>query len=105
MNIPTDYKLGYEKARVVAPDIAANYIVHTSIGDPVAEAMMEDLAELGEAESMRLIEAAMNEEGEDALRDAPASLRKFFREAETPPEWLDYSAFAPGVHMFHRNSQ
>ncbi len=54
---------------------------------------------------MRLIEAAMNRKGDEALRDAPASLRKFFREAETPPEWLDYSAFAPSVRMFHRNSQ
>ena len=35
----------------------------------------------------------------------PASLRNFFREAETPPEWLDYSRFATGVRMFHRNSQ
>ena len=41
----------------------------------------------------------------DALRDAPASLREFFGEAEALPEWLDYSAFAPGVRMFHRNSQ
>ena len=54
---------------------------------------------------MRLIEAAMNREGDEALRDAPASLQKFFREAETPPEWLDYSAFAPSVRMFHRHSQ
>ena len=54
---------------------------------------------------MRLIEAAMNEEGEEALRDAPASLRAFFKDAETPPEWLNYADFAPGVRMFHRNSQ
>ncbi len=105
MNIPTDYQLGYEKARAVAPDIAANYIAHTHIGDPLGEEMTEDLAEVGSRESMRLIEAAMNREGDEALRDAPASLQKFFREAETPPEWLDYSAFAPSVRMFHRNSQ
>ena len=105
MNIPTDYQLGYEKARAVAPDIAANYIAHTHIGDPLGEEMTEDLAEVGSRESMRLIEAAMNRKGDEALRDAPASLRKFFREAETPPEWLDYSAFAPSVRMFHRNSQ
>ena len=37
--------------------------------------------------------------------DAPASLRALFKDAETPPEWLDYAAFAPGVRMFHRNSQ
>ena len=105
MNIPTDYQLGYEKARAVAPDIAANYVAHTHIGDPLGEEMTEDLAEVGSRESMRLIEAAMNRKGDEALRDAPASLRKFFREAETPPEWLDYSAFAPSVRMFHRNSQ
>ena len=105
MNIPSDYNAGYEKARAVAPDIAANYVAHTLIGDPLGEAMTEDLAELGEAESGRLIRAAMNEEGEEALRHAPASLRAFFKDAATPPEWLDYSAFAPGVRMFHRNSQ
>ena len=105
MNIPTDYKQGYEEARAVAPEIADKYIAHTHIGDPLAEAMTEDLAEFSPTESRRLIEAAMNDEGEEALRDAPASLRNFFREAETPPEWLDYSRLAPGVRMFHRNSQ
>ena len=105
MNIPTDYKAGYENARAVMPDIAANYVKHTLIGDPLAEAMTEDLAELSPTESRRFVEAAMNEEGEEALRDAPASLREFFKDAETPPEWLNYAEFAPGVRMFHRNSQ
>ena len=66
---------------------------------------MQDLAELGPSESGRFIEAAMNEEGDEARRDAPASLREFFKDAETPPEWLKFSEFAPGVRMFHRNSQ
>ena len=105
MHIPSDYKLGYEKARAVAPDIADQYVAHTLIGDPLAEAMTEDLAEFTLEESGRFIQGAMDQEGEEALRDAPASLRRFFKEAETPPEWLDYSAFAPGVRMFHRNSQ
>ena len=105
MKMPTDYTIGYEKARAVAPDIADKYIAHTFIGDPLGEAMREDLAEFTPQESGRLIQAAMNQEGEEALRNAPASLREFFRDAETPPEWLDYAAFAPGVRMFHRNSQ
>ena len=74
MNIPTDYELGYEKARAVAPDIADQYVAHTLTGDPLAEAMTEDLAEFSSEESRRLIEAAMNQEGEEALRDAPDSL-------------------------------
>ena len=105
MKMPTDCTIGYEKARAVAPDIADKYIAHTFIGDPRGGAMMEDLAEFTPEESGRLIQAAMNQEGEEALRNAPASLREFFRDAETPPEWLDYAAFAPGVRMFHRNSQ
>ena len=105
MKIPTDYQAGYERARAVAPDIASNYVKHTVVGDPLAEAMTEDLAELGPSESGRFIEAAMNEEGDEARRDAPASLREFFKDAETPPEWLKFSEFAPGVRMFHRNSQ
>ena len=102
--VPSDYRQGYEKARAIGPDIADKYIAHTLIGDPLGEAMMEDLAGLSSAESSRLIEAAMQQEGEEALKNTPASLREFFRDAETPPEWLDYAAFTPSVRMFHRNS-
>ncbi len=105
MIIPTDYSPGYEKARAIAPDIADKYLAHTLIGDPLAEELAEDLAEFSPKESAKLIQATMNEEGEEALRNAPDSLRKFFKEAETQPEWLDYSAFAPAVRMFFRNSQ
>ncbi len=105
MNIPTDYEAGYENARAIAPDVAAKYVAHTHIGDPLSEAMAEDLAEFSSEESRRLVEAAMNDGDGEALRNAPDSLREFFRDVETPPEWLDYSAFAPGVRMFHRNSQ
>ena len=105
MKIPTDYAIGYEKARAIAPDIADKYITQTLIGDPLGKEMAADLAEFSASESERLIKAAMNEDGEEALKDAPDSLRRFFKEAETPPEWLDYSAFAPSVRMFYRNSQ
>ena len=105
MKIPTDYTIGYEKARAIAPDIADKYVAHTLIGDPLGEEMAADLEAFSASESERLIQAAMNEEGEEALKDAPDSLRRFFKEAETPPEWLDYSAFAPSVRMFYRNSQ
>ena len=105
MKIPTDYAIGYEKAQAIAPDIADKYITHTLIGDPLGKEMAADLAEFSASESDRLIQAAMNEEGEKALKDASDSLRRFFKEAETPPGWLDYSAFAPSVRMFYRNSQ
>ncbi len=102
--IPTDYQKGHEEARAVFPDIADNYVAHTLIGDPLAERMTEDLAKLSARESGRLIRAAMENEGEEALRGVPDSLREFFRDAESTPEWLDYSSFAPSVRMFHSNS-
>ena len=102
--IPTDYTAGYAKARELAPDIADNYLAHTHIGDPLGEAMARDLAELDPGESRRLLQAAMDQQGEDALKNAPASLHAFFEDAEKLPEWLDYADFAPGVRMFHRNS-
>ena len=105
MKIPTDYIPGYEKARAIAPDIADKYIAHTHIGDPLGEEMTDDLSKFNPEEASILIQSAMDNEGEEALREAPASLQKLFKEAETLPEWLDYSAFAPGVRMFHRNSQ
>ena len=104
LTIPTDYTAGYENARKRAPDVADNYMAHTQIGDPLGEAMVRDLAELGSAESRRLLEAAMNQEGDEALRNAPASLHAFFEDAEKLPDWLNYADFASGVRMFHRNS-
>ena len=45
LTIPTDYRPGYEKARLIAPEIADNYVAHTLISDPITEAMTADLRE------------------------------------------------------------
>jgi hypothetical protein len=106
LTIPTDYRPGHEKARLIAPEIADNYVAHTLIGDPITEAMTADLREIEREEATRLIQLGMdNPGGGIALQDAPASLRAFFQDAETPPEWLDTSAFTAGIRMFPRNSR
>ena len=88
LKMPTAYPPGYEKARLVDPRIADQYIEHTMIGDPLGERMAEDLEQFSREESTRWIEAAMNGEGEEALRGAPDSLRELFAEAETLPDWM-----------------
>ena len=44
MEAPSDYKAGYEKARLIDRETTDNYIAHTLIGDPVMAAVVEDLA-------------------------------------------------------------
>ena len=104
MNIPTDYVPGYEKARAIAPDIADNYIAHTHIGDPVMDAVVEELAPLPPHQVHEFINAGMAE-NPDGLRNAPQLLRDFFFDAPQPdPNWLDHDAFSPGVRAFQRNA-
>ena len=107
LKMPTAYPPGYEKARLIDPRVADQYIEHTMIGDPLGERMAEDLEQFSREQSTRWIDAAMNQEGEEALRGAPDSLRELFAEAETRPDWMgaDNSSLAPGIEMFHRNSK
>ena len=87
MNIPSDYKPGYEKARALDPDLAEAYVEHTLIGDPLADAAMESLAEFDQAESHRLINAGM-ENDKGGLRDAPDALKAFFDALSSPPSHI-----------------
>ena len=53
MKIPTDNALGYEKARAIDPEVAANYIAHLSIVDPPANDLMEELNDFDRSEPWR----------------------------------------------------
>ena len=103
MRIPSENKTGYERARVVEPDVARNYIAHTYVADPEADALMLELSKLDPFEMRQFIQAAMDID-EEGLKGAPAVLRDFF-DSMTPPDWVDISEFSPGVRMFHRNSK
>ena len=83
--IPSDYLAEgrYEQARLLNPELADNYVAHSLIGDPEADAVIEELAPLGQRELGRLVQAGM-ERDEDALRDAPPLLREFFHRPGDP---------------------
>ena len=104
-HIPAAYRDGYVKGRQVDPDRAENYVAHTMIGDPLADAMIAELEPLGRGESERLIGLGMHDREDGALRGAPASVREFFAHCREPPDWLDLSSFQPGCRMFHRNTR
>ena len=104
MNIPTDYIRGHKEARAMNPKLADDYVAHTLIGDPEADAMVEELAPMGQVTFGKLIQTGMDGD-ENALRDAPAALRDFFKSCETVPDWVDFQAFNPGIRMFYRNSK
>ena len=104
MEVLSEYKAGYEKARLVDREVADNYIAHTHIGDPIMDAVVEELASLPQSEASQFLRAGMDEDHE-GMRNAPQLLRDFFIDSPQPdPEWLDHSAFAPGVRAFQRSS-
>ena len=105
MKIPTAYTDGYARGQAVEPDRSTNFVAHTTIGDPLADAMVAELDSLGSDESARLIELGMHDREGDALRDAPESVKEFFAHCAEPPEWLDLTSFLPGCRMFHRNTR
>jgi len=102
--MPADYRAGYEQARRVDQEAADTYVAHTLIGDPIMDAVVEELESLPGNRVHQFIEAGM-EEDREGLRDAPPRLREFFFDAPPPdPDWLDHEAFQPGIRAFQRNS-
>ena len=101
--IPSDYVAGLDRGRAIDAALARRYVEHTLIGDPLGEAAAAELAGLDQEEAGVLIEAGMTDSAGRELAGTPA-LRELLRSAEVEPDWLDRTAFEPGVRMFHRNS-
>ena len=105
LDIPTDYEAGFARARAIDPVLAERYIAHTRIGDPLADELIAELAEMGPKRSRELLHAAIDQHDPATLATLPSFMREFFEEVSTPPDWVDPASFIPGIRMFHRNSQ
>ena len=104
MKIPSDYKTGYERVRLIDEETANNYIAHTHIGDPAMDAIVEELASQPQHQVDGYIRAGMDQD-RNGMRKAPRLLRDFFIDEPPPdPEWLDHDAFGLGIRAFQRNS-
>ncbi len=106
MKPPTDYENpGVARARQLEPEMAENYLAHTLIGDPVADAAVEAFAALDPVEASRLRATFIDSSSADTWPDAPPAVQELFVDATTRPDWLDLEFLAPAVRMFHRNTK
>ena len=105
MEVPSDYAAGYENALTLDPDLASNYVAHAMVGDPDADAAVEELASLEPGEAANFIRIVLEASDDDSLRSAPPALTHLIESLATPPEWVDFAAFNPGIRLFHRNSR
>ena len=103
MLVPTAYAAGYERAAKAAPELAAAYIRHTTIGDPLADAVAEDLASLPPSQVHPLLADAL-QNPEELPSEAPESLRRFIAEALDVPDWFDEKTAMAASRAFLRNS-
>ena len=103
LEIPSAYRPGYEKARLEDPSAADNYVRHTTIGDPLLDSVLEEIADLPPSALHRFIHAGIEMQPEQ-FKSAPKVLRDFFEEIENPPEWFDYAACNAGIRAFYANA-
>lgn len=103
MNIPSAYAAGYEAARKRDPELAKAYIRHTTIGDPLADAVIRDLGSLSPEEIHDTLAKVL--EGPGTSSDGvPESLLAFVEEARKVPEWFDRKRARVASQAFLRNS-
>ena len=103
MDIPVAYVAGYETARERDPELAEAYIRHTTVGDPLADALIEDLSSLAPGEVHSLLTRALESSGA-AGSGMPESLREFVARANAVPDWFDPGIARMASRAFLRNS-
>ena len=100
--IPAAHRDGYGKAVALNPDLAASYVANTVVDDPLADAVVETLAQLDGRDSNRFMNACMDQDAEP-LPETPQALREFFEALKVPPAWFDRDAVVPAHYAFHKH--
>ena len=105
MTIPSCYAAGYEVARARDPEFAETYIRHTTVGDPAADAVVEELEATGQSERWHRIIGAALQSHEDLPENTPESLRRLVTEANRTPDWYDPDLAMLATRAFIRNAE
>lgn len=105
MNIPSKFVAGYEAARAVNPVLADDYVRHTTIGDPLADRVVEDLAATHAPHEVPPIIAAALQYPSQLPGDLPDSLGKFVSQVAVIPDWYDPELAQAATRGFIRNAK
>ncbi|MXY57118.1 MAG: DUF2236 domain-containing protein [Gammaproteobacteria bacterium] len=102
--VPARYVDGYETARARDPDMAERYIRHTTVGDPLADQAVEQLARVVAPEHVHRVIASTVDRYDDPPKDTPEALRELIRSAAFVPDWFDPEIAMKATRAFLRNS-
>ena len=103
MNIPACYADGYARARELDSRWADLYVRHTLLGDPPADAVVEELdASVPPQEVHQVIAAALD--ASSAPGRTPESMRELVDSVRAVPDWFDPQIALAGTRAFLRNS-
>ena len=89
LRIPSCYVDGYEAARKVDPAFAEQYIRHTTVGDPVADAVVAELAETASPRQVHEIISVTLDRYDDPPASTPQSLLNLIADVGAVPDWFD----------------
>ena len=105
MNIPSCYVEGYEIARKLDAVLAKRYIRHTTAGDPVADAVVAELARTSSPAYVHRIIATTLDHHNDLPAGTPEALRNLIVDAGVVPDWFDREMARDATRGFLRNSE
>ncbi|MEO5873782.1 MAG: oxygenase MpaB family protein [Streptosporangiaceae bacterium] len=71
-------------------------------GDPLADAVVADLVELGRGQGMRMVRAALAD-GIETVPDAPDSVVALFAALDRTPDWVDRDRLDLAAHAYCRH--
>ena len=103
-DIPACYVDGYKAARALDPDLAERYIRYTTVGDPLADQAVEQLAAIAEPQHVHRTIARTVDLYHDPPKDTPEALRELIEASAVVPDWFDPEIAMKATRAFLRNS-
>lgn len=103
-DVPACYVDGYEAARALDPEMAERYIRYTTLGDPLADRAVAQLATVVKPQHVHGAIARTVDRHDDPPKDTPEALRELIETSAVVPEWFDPEIARGAARAFLRNS-